>query len=77
MSYKRWKIIKKRHSLPPNHLTNIEIPKYCNYEPGFNGAFSKYNLSKIKVGTYFIYVKDKQIQRTHWVSLFTDRNTTG
>ena len=33
----------------PHPLTNFEIQKYCQYEPRFNGDFSRNNLSlKIK-----------------------------
>ena len=36
---------------------NIEIPKYFNYEPRFNGGFSRDNLPRIKDGVYVkVYV---------------------
>ena len=35
--------------VPLHPLNNIEITKYLNYEPRFNGAFSKNNLPKMKV----------------------------
>ena len=56
-------------------LKNIEIINYFNYEPRFNGIFSKNNLPRIKDGLYVINLDDKSRKGTHWVSLFTDRNT--
>ena len=32
----------------PHPLTNFEIQKYCENEPGFNGVFSRNNLPKKK-----------------------------
>ena len=55
-------------------LNNIEISNYFNYEPTFNGAFSKNNLPRIKDREYIINLNDKNSIRTHWVSLFIDRN---
>ena len=42
--------------MPPHPLTNFEIQKYYQNEPGFNGAYSRDNLPKIKDGAYAIYV---------------------
>ena len=39
---------------------NIDITKYFNDEPGFNGAFSRDNLPRIKDGTYAINLNDNQ-----------------
>ena len=41
-----------------------------NYEPRFNGIFSRNNLSKIKHGAYVINLDDKNDKGAHWVSLF-------
>ena len=41
-----------------------------------NGVFSRDNLPRIKDGPYVINLDDKKIKRTHWVSLFTNRNIT-
>ena len=56
-------------------FSNIEITKYFNYEPRFNGAFWRDSLPRIKDGVYVINLTDKQSKGTHWVSLFIDGNT--
>ena len=38
--------------MPLHSLTNFEIQKYFQKNPKFNGVYSKYDLSKIKDGTY-------------------------
>ena len=48
---------------------------YFNYEPRFNGVFSRKNLPGKKDGAYVINLYDKTSKGTHWVSLFIDRNT--
>ena len=45
--------------MPPHLLTSSEIQKYYQNDPGFNGVYSKDNLSKrssteIKDGAYII-----------------------
>ena len=52
----------------------MEITKYFNYEPKFNGVFSKDNLPRIKDGAYVINLDDKHSKWTHSISLFIDRN---
>ena len=37
--------------------------------------FSKNNLPRIKDGVYAINLNDKKHKRSHWVSLFIDKNT--
>ena len=37
--------------------------------------FSKNNLPRIKDGVYAINLNDKKHERSHWVSLFIDKNT--
>ena len=39
-----------------------------------NGVFPRNNLPRIKDGEYVIKLDDKNSKRTHWVSLFIDRN---
>ena len=56
-------------------LNNIEIINYFNYEPRFNGVFSRNNLSRIKDGAYVINLDDKNSKSTYWFSLSADRNT--
>ena len=48
--------------------------KYFNYDPRFIGVFKRDNLPTIKDGVYVIYFHVKKSKRTHWVSLFIDRN---
>ena len=55
-------------------LSNIEITNYSNYEPKFNGIFSRNILLRINDGLYVINLDDKKSKGTHWVSLFIDRN---
>ena len=41
-------------------LSNIKITKYFNYEPGFNGIYSRDDLLGIKDGEYVKNIDDKQ-----------------
>ena len=57
-------------------IKNIENTNYLNYEPKFNGVFSRNSLPRIKERAYVINLDDKKKSKgTHWVSLFIDRNT--
>ena len=49
-----------RFLIPFHPLSNIEITKYSNYEPRFNGVFSRKNLSRIRDGAYVINLNDKK-----------------
>ena len=40
-------------------LSIAKFAKYFNYEPGFNGAFLRHNLPRIKDGAYVINLLDK------------------
>ena len=40
--------------MPPHLLTNLEIQKYYQNKPKFNGAYSRNNLTKIKGEAYII-----------------------
>ena len=42
-------------------LSNIEINEYFNYNPRFNGVFSRDKFPRIKDGAYFIKIDDKQV----------------
>ena len=42
----------------------MEITKYFNYKPRFNGVFSRNNLPSIKDGTYVINFDEKQSKGT-------------
>ena len=61
--------------VPLHPLSNIEITNYFNYEPRFNGFFSRNNLTIIKDRTYVINLDDKNTKGRYCVSLFIDRNT--
>ena len=55
-------------------LSKIEITTYFNYEPRFNGIYSRDKLTKIKDGAYVINLDDKKVKeliRFHY--LFTSR----
>ena len=55
----------------PHPLTNFEIQKYYQNHPGFNGVYSRNNLSKkIKDGAYVINIDDYADVGTHWLALF-------
>ena len=43
-----------------NHLSNIEITKYYNYEPWYNVVFSRDNLRRIKDEIYVINLNDNK-----------------
>ena len=59
----------------PHPLTNIEIQKYFENEPRFNGVFSRDNLfNKIKDGAYVINLDEYEDIGTHWIALFCNRN---
>ena len=60
----------------PHLLTNFEIQKYYQNEPRFNGVYSRYNLPKIKDGTYVINLDEYSDIRTHWVVLYVQDNDT-
>ena len=60
---------------PAHPLSNIEITKYLNYEPRFNGVFSRDKLPRIKDEAYVIIPNHKQSKLAHQISLFIDRNT--
>ena len=45
---------------PLHPLNKVEITNYFNYEPRFNGLFSKNNLPRIKDGAFAINIDDKR-----------------
>ena len=55
-------------------LSNIKITKYFNYEPRFNGVFSRDNLFRRKDRAYVINLDGKQYNIKHRVSLFIYKN---
>ena len=55
----------------PHPLTNFEIQKYYQNEPGFNGVYSRDNLAnKMKDGAYVINRGEYADVGTHWIALF-------
>ena len=56
--------------MPPYPLTNFEIQNYNEYEPKFNGAYSRNDLSKVKDGAYLINVGKYKSIGTHWIALY-------
>ena len=60
--------------MPPHPLTNFEIQKHYQNEPGFNGVSSKDNLPKIKNGAYIINLDEYSDIWTHWVALYMVNN---
>ena len=61
--------------MPPYPLTNVEIQKYYQNEPRFNGAFSRNNLPKtIMDGAYLINLDEYADAGTHWIALFCNIN---
>ena len=61
--------------MPPHPLTNLEIQKYYQSEPKFNGVYSKDNLpNKIKDGTYVINLDEYYDIGTHWVALYVSND---
>ena len=57
--------------MPSHPLTNLEIRKYYENEPRFNGVFSRDNLpKKIKDGAYVINFDEYADTGTHWIALF-------
>ena len=51
-----------------NPLINVEIQKYQQNEPIFNGVYSRNNLSRIMDGTKIINFGEYKSIRTHWIA---------
>ena len=60
--------------MPPHHLTNFEIQKYLYNQTRVNGVYSRYNLPKIKHGTYVINLDEYSDIGTHWIALCVQNN---
>ena len=59
----------------PHPLTNIEIKRYYQNEPKFNGVYSRNNLpKKIKGGVYVINLDEYADIGTHWIALLCNRS---
>ena len=60
----------------PHPLTNLEIQKYYQNKPRFNGVYSRGNLvDKIKDGAYVINLDEYASIGTHWIALYANDNT--
>ena len=60
--------------ISPHFLKKFEIQKYYQNKPKFNGAYSRYNLPKIKDGAYVINLDDYESILAHWIALHIDSN---
>ena len=60
--------------MPPHPLTNFEIQKYYQNEAGFNGVYSRDNLTEIKDGVYVINLDEYSDIGTLWVALYIHNN---
>ena len=57
--------------IPSHSLINIQIQRYYQNKPRFNGVYSRNDLPKeIKDGGYVINLDDFADVVTHWVSFF-------
>ena len=59
--------------MPSHPLTNLEIQKYNQNKPKFNGVYSRDNLAKIKDGAYATNLDEYSDIGTHWVALKVGR----
>ena len=50
----------------------MEIQKYYQHEPKFNGVCSRNNLPKIKDGVHVINLDEYKSISTHWIALFAN-----
>ena len=55
-------------------LTNFEIQKYYQIKPKFNSVYSRYNLTKIKYGTFVINLDEYVTILTHWIASYVNAN---
>ena len=53
--------------MPSHPSTNLEIQKYYQNEPKFNGVYSRNKLPKIKDGAYVINLDEYKSIETHWI----------
>ena len=57
--------------MSPHPLTNIEVQRYYQDEPKFNGFYSSDNLlNEIKDGVYVINLNEYVDAGTHWIALY-------
>ena len=59
--------------MSPHPLANLEMQKYYQNEPKFNGVYSRSNLPKIKDEAYEVLMSINSLG-THWISLCVNVN---
>ena len=60
--------------MPPHLLTNLEIQKYYQNKPRFNGVYSREYLPRIRDGAYKINLDKYSDIETHWIALHVQNN---
>ena len=60
--------------MPPHPLATFEIQKYYQDKLGFNGVYSRNNLSNRKDGRYVINLDKQKLRATLWVALYVNGN---
>ena len=67
--------MKQKFLFLPHPLTNLEIQKYYENEPRFNGVYSRDNLpDRIKDGSFVINLDEHADIGTHWIALYVLNN---
>ena len=54
--------------------TNVDIQKYYQNEPKFNGLYSRDNLPKVRDEVYIINLDHYKSIETHWMALNANNN---
>ena len=60
--------------IPFHPFTNFEILNYFDEIKGFNRAFTRNNLPKLKNGAYVINLDHSKNTATHWIVIFMKNN---
>ena len=60
--------------MPPHPLTTLEVQKYYQKEPKFNGVCSRNSLPKKKDGAYVINRDDYKSIGNHCIALYVNDN---
>ena len=64
-----------KYLIQAHPLTNLEIQKYYQNKPRFNGVYSRDNLAKkIKDGVHIINIDEYSDTGTHWIALYLLNN---
>ena len=62
--------------MPPYLFTNFKIKNYYQYQPRFNGVYSRNDLHKIKDGAYNVNLNEYKSIGTHWIAFCANGNNT-